>query len=61
MDIETVGSLHSPKVLSIHLVKLINVHMIDEGKSRKVYKLSKDLEKSLQESEGASGACSSCA
>ena len=31
------------------------------GKSRKVYKLSKDLEKSLEESEGASGACSSCA
>ena len=31
------------------------------GKSRKVYKLSKDLEKSLEESEGASGVCSSCA
>lgn len=31
------------------------------GKSRKVYKLSKDLDKSLQESPGVSGVCSSCA
>ena len=31
------------------------------GKSRKVYKLSKELDKSLQESPGISGVCSSCA
>ena len=31
------------------------------GKCRKVYKLSKGLDKSLQESPGISGVCSSCA
>ena len=31
------------------------------GRNRKVYKLSKDLDKSLQESPGVPGVCLSCA